>query len=231
MSYYRAQKDFNHIQDLNALDQLASSNYNAKEKQLSMMKNLLDELSGLIGGYNSSKIDAIAIRLQEQGYGCKQLERACKIIPERLDRFPSFKDLKTILSEFKEKKEVELIDQQAIKDRERFNGIKNLFMSKCTKDQLDSYVKWWLINVYELTTDQVQAFVSPNLFEMPALFDWYDNYCEWNLDRIKNVGLKKLQYLLKEQEKNYMNNEYDKKIEPMWINKNTEWKKYCEVSK
>lgn len=213
MSYYRASHSLNHVEDLDALDQLAKTNYNAKEKQLSMMKNLLDEVSGVIGGYNSSKIDAICNRLQEQGYGCSQVKHACRIIPERCDKFPSFKDLKSIIKEFGEKKKEYERDTQVDKDRNRYNKIKKLFLEKADQEKLTKYVEWWLKEVYGLTQDKIPLGSVLDLYEMPALFDWYDNYGQWNLDRIKLTAKKKDDYILKQKELN-------RPLEAIWLNKN-----------
>jgi hypothetical protein len=222
MSYYQATRNLNHVEDVNALDQLAKTNYSAKEKQLSMMKNLLDELSGLIGGYNSSKIDAIAIKLQEQGYGCVQLQKACKIIPERLDRFPSFKDIKSVLKEFNNKEKEYIRDPQNQLDQDRYTGIKNLFLSKANQEKLTYYVAWWLKEVYELTPEYLPDDISIISFEMPALFDWYDNFGAWDLERIKLTANKKNDYVIKQ-------NKDEKPRKEMWINKSDEYKKFLEV--
>lgn len=213
MSYYQASKAFNHAVDLDALDQLALNNFQAKEKQLSMMKNLLDELSGLIGGYNSSKIDFIATKLQEQGFGCKQLKKACEIIPERLDKFPSFKDLKSVLKESSQRKEEYKRDAQIDKDQKRCEMIKKLFLSKASQEKLTRYVEWWLKEVYNLTKEKIPLDSVYDLYEMPALFDWYDCFGEWNLEKIKSLANKKNEYLIDRNENNLSR-------EAMWLNKN-----------
>lgn len=213
MSYYRATQELNHVEDLGALDQLAKTNFSAKEKQLSMMKNLLEEVSGVIGGYNSSKIDAICNRLQEQGYGCDQLKKACRIIPERCEKFPSFKDLKSIIKEFTEKKKDYERDPQIDKDHERYNQIKKLFLKGSDQEKLTKYVEWWLKKIYGLTKDKIPLNSVLSLYEMPALFDWYDNRGGWNLDRIEQIAIKKNEYILKQWKER-------KPVEAMWLNKN-----------
>ena len=89
MSYSRVQRELNEQIDVEALDSLAKTNLMARERQLSEMKNLLQEAAGIIGGYNSSKIDAICFRLQEEGYNLATCKKGFRALVDRFDKFPS----------------------------------------------------------------------------------------------------------------------------------------------
>lgn len=219
MSYSRIQKELNEQIDVEALDSLAKTNLMAKERQLSEMKNLLQEASGIIGGYNSSKIDAVCFRLQEEGYTLSICKKGFRALVDRFDKFPSYKDLKILLNEFRPKTEKQLEDPQAQSDRTKYYCIKNMFLTKASQEKLTLYVKWWLKEIYGLTEENLLSGINLELFEMPALFDWYDSYFQWDLEKIKITANKKQEYITQQ-----INN--NDKIKPFVINKSEEYKNY-----
>jgi len=223
MSFYRAQKELNDHIDVEALDALAKSNDMAKERQLSEMKNLLQEASGIIGGYNSSKIDAVCYRLQQEGFGLAQSKKAFRALVDRFDRFPSYRDIKALLNEFTVRVSTPITDPKTSEDYIKYICIKNMFLSKADEEKLTLYVKWWLKAIFGMTEEDLLRGISLNMFEMPALFDWYDTYFQWDLEKIKITAERKNDYIAKQKETG-------NKIEPYVINKSKEYLKYQNVT-
>lgn len=208
---FSIQSMMNEAEDADKLDELAITTLLGKEKQKIYMLNLLKEVSNLIGGYKNNNLEAIVSKLQEQRITSKSLKIACDKIIDRFDKFPSYREIKQLCYINNPSMNIDNIDEQVKYDREKLSGIRKMFLKHGTQEQLNNFVKWWLKENFSLYGSESLCPLDQNAFEMPALFDWYDTYYQWDLDKIKNICQKK---------KNYKK---EKKIE---FNTSNEWKKY-----
>jgi hypothetical protein len=201
MSYYRAHQSLNDKVDAKSLDDLAITNPAAKERQLLEIKNSLSVALKIIGNITGDKVDFIAGRLQDKGYGFETCHKAFNDLPDHFDKIPSYREIEQFTRRYK--KQTELIENiyQENPDQEKYQKIKKLFLSKASEKQLEQYVKWWLKDCVGIESNTVKNFMPIAAFEMPALFDWWDNFCQWDLEKIKRVYAMKDLHLSKEKEK------------------------------
>ena len=224
MNGYQLNNRLNQEIDIDQLDKLAKTNPMAKERQLSEMKNLLQNAAHLIGGYQSSKVDVICSQLQIDGFNLNQCKKAFDLLIDRFDKFPSYREIKQLIRQISEPRQAsEYRDLQSVKDENKYNCLKKLFLEKADQSKLDSFVLWWLKETYNLKKDEILKMgFNTSMFEMPALFDWHDAYYQWDLEKIKFASHKKLTYIIEQNNNNRLK-------EPMEFNRSTEYLKYSEV--
>lgn len=205
----------NDAEDPFLLDKLASTNLQAKERQKAYMINLLNNVADLIGGYKSNNIQPVVTKLQEKGISSHSLKLACEKIIDRFDRFPSFREIKSMCHECEVKQlEDDGTCTQAAFDRRKQEGLRKMFLLRATEEQLENYVKWWLKENFNLHGKEAMIQADVKAFEMCALFDWHDSFYRFDLEAIKSICSKK----------NKLSQE--KKLQKIEFNSSREWEKY-----
>lgn len=224
MNGYQLNSRLNEQIDFKKIDEIASSNPMAKERQLSEMKNLLNNAASLIGGFNSSKTDAICSQLQIDGFGASDCKEVFKLMVDRFDKFPSYREIKALFRQVAAPIDAKpYSDPQSEKDYKKYKALKNMFLTKFTQEQLDKFVQWWLKETQgiDLKTVVNMGFRS-ELWEMPVLFDWHDTFYQFDLERIKLTTSKKTSYIEQQNKNNLLKM-------PTEFNKSTDYLKYSEV--
>lgn len=174
------------------LDSLAKDNPVIRDKQFNEMKNILRKAANLFDFVSETKIESIATRLIESGFGCYALDKAVNTIIDRCDKFPSYKGIKDIVSSYMPKEDAITSDSNSAEDNE-YKKLKDKFINAYGQEKIEPFVRWWFEVCYcNLNQDLIETFkLSIALFEKPALFDWRDSGFKLDKDIIKNTFNKK----------------------------------------
>lgn len=97
---------FNAPVDFEALDKLAKTNALAKEKLFVEMKKMLNKAASLIGGFKPNDLDVIAQQLFDDDFKLIEIKKGTDLLVSKFDKFPSYKELKMFLQQFKSKTHV-----------------------------------------------------------------------------------------------------------------------------
>ncbi len=216
-SYARTQRSLNEQIDVDQLDELISNgNSMARERKLSEITNALRYVAKFFSFVNEDKISFIADRLLSQNYSFRAIKTTFDSLPERFDKFPSYKDL-TSLIRLNEPTKVQsqTVDEISDMHHRKLIGLRNMWLSKYTTEQLNKYCAWYYESIIGVEVDQLKAMIKSNIWEMNPLFDWYDNFYRLDKKEIEKLYKLKDDYRIKNKDKQY----------PL-VNKNNEWQKY-----
>jgi len=184
--------------DLVKLDKLASTNRLIKEKQLSEMKNQARKAGNMFSFVNDAKTSLIAEMLQQKGYGAQATKTAMERIVDNCDKFPSFKDILTLVKASTPKRDLPTEDKEQRACDKRFEANKAEFVKLLGEDKLHDFCRWYVRNVYGKGCVFEEWGINPKVFLKNALQDWKDAGSTNNFDRIIEVAHKKLEKIKKE---------------------------------
>lgn len=198
--------------DLKRLDNLALTNYALKDKQYSMMCNIIRKAANFYSFVNEAKIASLASRLQERRIGAYELDKAIDRIIDHYEKFPPYKAIYELCVSYKKHgtPPEELTPEQAylVEENEQLKKIEKNWNDLMGADRLPTYVKWWIKTNYNLDPDILESMaLSVDMFKKPALFDWYDSGYSKDINKIREVFLKKKPKQLARMN-NPFNNEY-----------------------
>lgn len=194
-------KSFNeHLEDdidLRRLDSMASSNLAIKDKQYSMMCNIIRKAANFYSFVNEAKIGSLASRLQEKNIGAYELDKAIDKVIDNYDRFPSYKVIYELCVSYKKHGAIDdAITPEAQYTREedaQIEKIEKNWNELMGADRLGTYVKWWLKVTYDLDPDMLNDMaLSVELFKKPALYDWCDSGYSKDINKIAATAKNKL---------------------------------------
>ena len=198
--------------DLKKLDRLAESNFTAKDRQYSVMCNVIRKAGNFYSFVTEPKIASLASRLQERNIGAYELDMAMDRVVDHYEKFPGYKAIYELCvtykkhgkSAYEETPEDRYNAQEAIE----YEKIRATWCEHMGEDRLHTYVKWWLKQCYGLDSDNLETLsIAISAFERPALFDWYDAGTVTSPDKIEAVFRKKEQKQLR-RKNNSINKEY-----------------------
>ena len=184
--------------NLKDLDRLAKSNDQIKQRQLDEMKNQVRRAGNMFSFVNESKVNLIAEMLQQKGYGSIATKHAMERVVDNCDKFPSFKDILTLVKASTPKDELPIEDAELRACDARFEANKQEFISLLGEEHLDKFCKWYLKEVYGDNNIFFEWGIKPNVFLKNALQDWKEAGTTKNFTRIIEIAKEKLEKIKKE---------------------------------
>lgn len=156
---------------------------------------------------------AIAKRLIENGYRYKAIKNGLNRIVDSCDSFPAYADLVNSIRQFSTLGEG-LNNQRDLeyeKEQQKLENCKQELLKIAGPDALPRLLSWWTKNVLGEKYDEKyhQKFIKC------ALFDWFDAGMGANWEKIKTIGVRKMD---KVREKLGTNTAYLEKMEQNKIN-------------
>jgi len=216
--YNKSAEAFNQIDPVE-LDKLALTNVVAKERQRSEMVNALRKIGKLFSFVTDDKIEYICDRLQEQGFGFVECKQGFNSIPDKFDKFPAYKDIVSVVSSYKKTETINTSDDPVARQhRLKRDGLKNMWLTKYTQEQLTNYVEWYYASLVGIDKEQRKIFTS-DLWEMSPLFDWHDNFYRLDKEELAKV------WRIKETQR-IANNRNNGNLQCRVINTNEDYKQY-----
>lgn len=149
---------------------------------------------GLFYSKNISKDTqmAIAKRLVTSGYKVTAIKKGLEKVIDSCQSFPSYAEMVAHIRPFNPQIETNSYgDKEFEKEETKLTMIKAEFDKIIGLDGLGQYLRWWIKHVMQLPNDQ--GYIENMSFSKCALFDWYDAGMTRDFERIKAVGLAKIE--------------------------------------
>lgn len=178
--------------DLKKLDELAKTNANAKQRQKDEMINILRKTSLMFPFVNEQKIQFIAERLIELGYGCASLKPTVDKILNEYESFPSFKVILDLIRHYKPKPEPTIKKENSKAEMENLKAIRAKFVAMLGEEKLEAFTKWWISEVYGA---DFANFFKENwkLYQRVALIDWKKANYSTNFNEVILISKKEIE--------------------------------------